>query len=135
MGLASHLGSNGKIWVSASRRQSSIFCDGFGPDGKSRLILVTPRSVVKWQQTGFRMYGTWLSRARQVSGRKLVSKEVRAPNLSYGRGEPDAGAPSIHGELLKFGFQSIGANGLTLASTGLAESRCGQALADVSTKL
>jgi putative transposase len=41
------------------------------------LVLVTPRTVVHWHRAGFRLYGSWISRVRQVEGRKRVSK-VRA---------------------------------------------------------
>jgi putative transposase len=42
------------------------------------LVLVTPRTVVNWHRAGFRLYWTWISRVRQIGGRKRVSKEVRA---------------------------------------------------------
>src|SRR3984893_3065499 len=42
------------------------------------LVLVTPRTVVSWPRAGFRLYWTWVSRARQVGGRKRVCKEARA---------------------------------------------------------
>jgi putative transposase len=42
------------------------------------LVLVTPGTVVSWHRAGFRLYWTWVSRARQVGGRKRVSQEVRA---------------------------------------------------------
>jgi hypothetical protein len=45
---------------------------------KTPLVLVTPRTVVQWHRAGFRLYWKWLSRARQVGGRKPVSREVRA---------------------------------------------------------
>src|ERR1039458_5140526 len=47
---------------------------------KEPLILVTPRTVVGWHGAGFGLYWKWFSRARQVGGRKPVSKEVRALN-------------------------------------------------------
>jgi hypothetical protein len=45
---------------------------------KEPLILVTPRSVVNWHRAGFRLYWNWLSRARQMGGRRPVSQEIRA---------------------------------------------------------
>jgi len=48
------------------------------PGWKAPLVLVTPRTVVEWHRAGFRLYWKWLSRARQVGGRKPVSREVRA---------------------------------------------------------
>lgn len=41
-------------------------------------ILVTPRTVTRWHRAGFRLYWKCLSRARQIGGRKPVSKEIRA---------------------------------------------------------
>src|SRR3981189_2427704 len=43
------------------------------------LVLVTPRTVVNWHRAGFRLYWAWVSRARQVGGRKRVTKEAPAP--------------------------------------------------------
>jgi putative transposase len=68
------------------------------------LFLVTPRTVVNWHRAGFRLYWTWISRVRQVEGRKRVSKEVRALIVRMVAENPTWGAPRIHGELLKLGF-------------------------------
>jgi transposase InsO family protein len=69
------------------------------------LVLVTPRTVVNWHRAGFRLYWTWISRVRQIGGRKRVSKEVRALISRMVDENPIWGAPRIHGELLKLGFQ------------------------------
>ena len=68
------------------------------------LILVTPSTVVNWHRAGFRLYWTWVSRVSQVGGRKRVSKEVRALIFRMVAENPTWGAPRIHGELLKLGF-------------------------------
>src|SRR5207245_7254958 len=68
------------------------------------LVLVTPRTVVNWHRAGFRLYRTWVSRIRQVGGRKRVSKEVRALIFRMVAENATWGAPRIHGELLKLGF-------------------------------
>jgi hypothetical protein len=68
------------------------------------VVLVTPRTVVNWHRAGFRLYWTWISRVRQVGGRKRVSKEVRALIFRTVGENPTWGAPRIHGELLKLGF-------------------------------
>src|SRR6476620_4906716 len=69
------------------------------------LILVTPRTIVNWHRAGFRLYWTWVSRVSQVGGRKRVSKEVRALIFRMVAENPTVGAPRIHGELLKLGFE------------------------------
>jgi transposase InsO family protein len=71
---------------------------------KKPLILVTPRTVVGWHRAGFRLYWKWLSGARRVGGRKRVSKEIRALIFRMATENPTWGAPRIHGELLKLGF-------------------------------
>jgi putative transposase len=68
------------------------------------LILVTPRTVTGWHRAGFRLYWRWLSRARQVAGRKPLTKEIRALIFRMVAENPTWGAPRIHGELLKLGF-------------------------------
>ena len=69
-----------------------------------KLVLVTPRTVVNWHRAGFRLYWAWVSRLRRVGGRKRVSKEVRALIFRMVAENPTWGAPRIHGELLKLGF-------------------------------
>ena len=68
------------------------------------LVLVTPRSVVNWHRAGFRLYWAWVSRVRHVGGRKHVSKELRALIFRMVAENATWGAPRIHGELLKLGF-------------------------------
>jgi putative transposase len=70
---------------------------------KRPLILVTPRTVIGWHRAGFRLYWKWLSRAKQMGGRKPVTKEVRALIFRMAAENPTWGAPRIHGELLKLG--------------------------------
>ena len=59
---------------------------------------------MSWHRAGFRLYWTWVSRARQAGGRKHVSKEVRALIFRMATENPTWGAPRIHGELVKLGF-------------------------------
>src|SRR3989454_6427155 len=72
---------------------------------KKPLILVTPRTVAEWHRAGFRLYWTWLSRARRLGGRQPVDKEIRALIFRMAAENPTWGAPRIHGELLKLGFK------------------------------
>jgi len=71
---------------------------------KEPLILVTPRTVVAWHRAGFRLYWRWLSGARHLGGRKRVGPEIRALIFRMAAENPTWGAPRIHGELLKLGF-------------------------------
>ena len=81
-----------------------IFLQRLWSGWKAPLVLVTPRTVVEWHRAGFRLYWKWLSRARQVAGRKPVSQEIRALIFRMAAENPTWGAPRVHGELLKLGF-------------------------------
>src|SRR6202790_4846159 len=64
--------------------------------------VIHPETLVRWHRAGFRRYWRWKSRRR--GGRPQITTELRAligrmstENLLWG-------APRIHGELLKLGF-------------------------------
>jgi putative transposase len=71
---------------------------------KRSLILVTPETVVRWHRAGFRLYWSWISLSRHIVGRKSISREVRELIFRMVTENPTWGAPRIHGELLKLGF-------------------------------
>src|SRR6516165_90690 len=98
------------------------------------LVLVTPKTVVAWHRAGFGLYWRWLSRARQVGGRRRVSAELRALIFRMALENPTWGAPRIHGELLKLGLRSLRINRLALASTRSKNSRSRPALAHLPAK-
>jgi hypothetical protein len=77
----------------------------FWPGWKRALILVQPETVVRWHQSGFKLYWTWLSRYRNRAGRKCVSKELRELIFRMIAENPTWGAPRIHGELKMLGFE------------------------------
>ena len=67
------------------------------------LAIVKPETVVGWHRAGFRLYWRWRSRPR--GGRPKVSEEVRTHIRRMAVENSDWGAPKIHGELLKLGFE------------------------------
>jgi hypothetical protein len=71
---------------------------------KDSLIIVTPDTVVRWHRAGFRLYWRWISKPNRVLGRKPTTKELRQLVLQMAAENPSWGAPRIHGELLKLGF-------------------------------
>jgi putative transposase len=74
------------------------------PQWKQALVIVTPETVVRWHRAGFRLYWNWISRHRKAFGRKRISKELRELIFRMVAEDPTWGAPRIHGELLKLGF-------------------------------
>jgi transposase InsO family protein len=90
--------------LTASNKLFWVLLRRFWTRWKQPLILVTPRTVIGWHRAGFRLYWTWISRARPKGGREPVSKEIRGLIFRMAAENPTWGAPRIHGELLKLGF-------------------------------
>jgi putative transposase len=68
-----------------------------------RLAIVQPDTVVRWHRAGFRIYWNWLSRRGVRTGAPPLPAEVRALIRRMAT-ENAWGAPRIHGELLRLGF-------------------------------
>lgn len=67
-------------------------------------MIVTPETVVGWHRAGFRLYWRWRSRHQKALGRRPLRKELRDLIFRMAVENPTWGAPRIHGELLKLGF-------------------------------
>ena len=67
------------------------------------LVVVKPETVVRWHRAGFRLYWRWLSRRREL-GRPRIGSEIRQLIARMASENPLWGAPRIHGELVKLGF-------------------------------
>src|SRR6201982_3305927 len=72
-------------------------------DWRSALAIVKPETVVAWHRAGYRRFWTGKVRHGQ-SGRPALSHEIRVLIRQMCRENPGWGAPRIHGELLKLGF-------------------------------
>src|SRR6195256_5985407 len=67
------------------------------------LTIIQPDTLVRWHQAGFRRYWRWKSRTR--GGRPQIETELRVLIRRISVENPFWGAPRIHGELLKLGFE------------------------------
>jgi transposase InsO family protein len=67
------------------------------------VAIVRPETVIRWHRAGFRAYWRWRSRNRV--GRPKVSAELRTLIGEMSCANALWGAPRIHGELLKLGFE------------------------------
>src|SRR5246127_4446453 len=67
------------------------------------LTIMRPETLVRWHRAGFRRYWAWKSRRR--GGRPPIETELRALIRRMSIENPLWGAPRIHGELLKLGFE------------------------------
>jgi len=70
---------------------------------REALHVVRPETVIRWHRQGFRAFWTWKSR-RGRTGRPPVGSELAELVRTMALANPLWGAPRIHGELLKLGF-------------------------------
>ena len=70
-------------------------------DWRHFLFALHPDTIVRWHRAGFRRYWTWKSRRQ---GRPPIDSELRSIIRSMQQENITWGAPRIHGELLKLGF-------------------------------
>ena len=67
------------------------------------LAIIRPETLVRWHRAGFRCYWRWKS--RPLGGRPQIGTELRGLIRRMSMENPLWGAPRIHGELLKLGFE------------------------------
>jgi hypothetical protein len=67
------------------------------------LTIIRPETLVRWHRAGFRCYWRWKSRPQ--GGRPQIHTALRALIRRMSMENPLWGAPRIHGELLKLGFE------------------------------
>src|SRR3989449_6023448 len=71
---------------------------------RTALVIVQPATVVSWQRRRFKQYW-WKLSQKKGPGRPQVSAEVRKLVRTMAAANVTWGAPRIHGELLKLGFE------------------------------
>ena len=67
------------------------------------IAIIRPETLVRWHRAGFRCYWRWKSRS--PGGRPQIDADLRALIRQMSTDNPLWGAPRIHGELLKLGFE------------------------------
>src|SRR3984893_8962526 len=83
------------------------------PSVLKAITIVLPETLVRWHRAGFCLY--WRTKSRSLGGRPQIDADLRALIRRMSGDNPLWGAPRIHGELLKLGFevaQSSVANGM-----------------------
>src|SRR4030081_3465300 len=73
------------------------------PSVLKAITIIRPETLVRWHRAGFRRYWRWKSRS--LGGRPQIDAELRALIRQMSAENPLWGAPRIHGELLKLGFE------------------------------
>jgi Protein of unknown function (DUF1214) len=67
------------------------------------LTIIRPETLVRWHRASFRCYWRWKSRRR--GGRPQIDTDLRTLIRRMSIENPLWGAPRIHDELLKLGFE------------------------------
>ncbi len=73
-------------------------------DWRSWLVVVKPDTVIRWHRAGFRGYWRWKSRPKK-RGRPAITNEIAELIRRLAEENPLWGAPRVHGELMKLGFE------------------------------
>lgn len=79
-----------------------ILLSRFWKPWRKSLIIFKPETVISWHRKGFRLF--WKHKSRSI-GRPRVNSEIRDLIRKMARANPSWGAPRIHGELLRLGFE------------------------------
>jgi transposase InsO family protein len=95
--------AQGRIWLTDSDRWFFVQLYRWFPSILQVLTVIRPETLVHWHRAGFRCYWRWKSRSR--GGRPPIETSLRALIRRMSIENPLWGAPRIHGELLKLGFE------------------------------
>jgi transposase InsO family protein len=93
----------GRVRLTNSDRWLLVQLYRWFPSTLQALTVICPETVVRWHRAGFRSYWRWKSGAR--GGRPQIDSDLRALIQKISLENPLWGAPRIHGELLKLGFE------------------------------
>src|SRR5438132_6437371 len=103
----------GRVQLTNGDRLFLVMLYRWVPSVLKAITIIRPETLVRWHRAGFRRYWQWKSRS--LGGRPKIDADLRALIRRISADNPLWGAPRIHGELLKLGFevaQSSVANGL-----------------------
>ena len=93
----------GRVRLTNSDRMFFIQLYRWFPSVLKVITVIRPHTLVRWHRAGFRCYWRW--RSRPLGGRPQIDTELRALIRRMSVENPLWGAPRIHGELLKLGFE------------------------------
>src|SRR5262245_22508447 len=93
----------GRVQFTNSDRLFFILLYRRFPSILNAITIIRPETVVRWHRAGFRRYWRWKSRC--VGGRPQIDAGLRALIRRMSVENRLWGAPHIHGELLKLGFE------------------------------
>src|SRR5215467_10430677 len=93
----------GRVRVTNYDRWALIVLYRWFPSILQVLTIIRPETLIHWHHSGFRCHWRWKSRS--LGGRPPIEARLRALIRQMSMDNPLWGAPRIHGELLKLGFE------------------------------
>jgi transposase InsO family protein len=94
---------SGRVQLTNGDRLFLVMLYRWFPSVLKAMMIIRPETLVRWHRAGFRWYWRWKSRS--LGGRPKIDAELRALIRRMSAENPLWGAPRIHGELLKLGFE------------------------------
>src|SRR5215831_1881337 len=93
----------GRVRLTNTDRSVLIVLYRWFPSILQVLTIIRPETLIHWPRSGFRCYWRWKSRSS--GARPPIEARLRALIRQMSIDNPLWGAPRIHGELLKLGFE------------------------------
>src|SRR5258705_3033117 len=93
----------GRVQLTNGDRLFLVLLYRWFPSVLKTITIIRPETLVRWRRAGFRRYWRWKSRS--LGGRPKIAADLRALIRRMSAENPLWGAPRIHGELLKLGFE------------------------------
>src|SRR5438876_6514183 len=93
----------GRVQLTNGDRLFLVLLYRWFPSVLKAITVIRPETLVRWHRAGFRRYWRWKS--RPVGGRRQIDTDLRALIRRMSIENALWGAPRIHGELLKLGFE------------------------------
>ena len=93
----------GRVQLTNGDRLFLVLLYRLFPSVLRAITIIRPETLVRWHRAGFRHYWRWKSRS--FGGRPQIDADLRALIRRMSVDNPLWGAPRIHGELLKLGFE------------------------------
>jgi transposase InsO family protein len=93
----------GRVQLTNGDRLFLVMLYRWVPSVLKAITIIRPETLVRWHRAGFRRY--WRCKSRSLGGRPKIDAELRALIRRMSAENSLWGAPRIHGELLKLGFE------------------------------
>jgi transposase InsO family protein len=93
----------GRVQLTNGDRLFLVLLYRWFPSVLRAITIIRPQTLVRWHRAGFRHYWRWKSRS--FGGRPQIDADLRTLIRRMSVDNPLWGAPRIHGELLKLGFE------------------------------